>query len=80
MLPYTLNFFDTLNLPIPFDESGVKPVCLNLILNPVFWKLRFKSCVNAFQLPSLILYCISFPSKLIVQFSSNVSIVKYCSS
>ena len=58
MLPYTLNFFVELNVPIPEFEAGVNPVCFHNILFPALIVGVDVPAVNVCHVtPSSKLYC-----------------------
>ena len=80
MLPYTLNFFVELNVPIPFNSTGVKPSCFHKILFPALIVGVDDPAVNVSHVfPPSRLYCKSF-SENVNDPSSNASNVKYCFS
>ena len=80
MLPYTLNLFVELNVPIPCQSTSVKPVCFHNILFPTLIVGVDVPAVNVCHVtPSSKLYCKSFVVNENVP-SSNASNVKYCSS
>ena len=80
MLPYTLNCPVDLNVPIPFNSTGVKPVCFHNILFPALILDVDDPAVNVCHVtPSSMLYCKSFSENVNVP-CSNASNVQYCFS